>query len=96
MLLNRRHIKAGEKNAMRDQSRQRIVGILGLGLDGEDRHVRITKGKNFAVYLGSEATHERLSATCVRINEQLDRKGRRLEDLSRAELVDLISDVESS
>lgn len=69
--------------------------VLGLGLDTRDRHIRITRGKNFAIYFGSETTHEHLQATCIKLNERLDRQGRRLEDLSRAEFVDLVSDVES-
>jgi hypothetical protein len=69
--------------------------VLGLGLDTPDRHIRITRGKNFDIYFGSETTHERLQATCIKLNERLDRQGRRLEDLSRAEFVDLVSDVES-
>jgi len=75
---------------------QRIVGILGLGLDNEDRHVRVTKGKNFQIYFGSESTHERMQETCLKINEKLDRRGRCLEDLSREEFMDLVSDVGGS
>lgn len=76
---------------MKDNQRDRIVRILGLGLDNEDRHVRITQGKNFTVFLGSENTHERMQETCIRINEQLDRRGKRLEELSREEFIDLVS-----
>jgi hypothetical protein len=75
---------------------QRIVRILGLGLDNEDRHVRVTKGKNFEIYFGSESTHEHMQEACIKINEKLDRRGRRLEDLSREEFIDLVSDVEES
>ena len=31
--------------------------ILGLGLDGEDGHLRMTKGANFRLIGGSEETH---------------------------------------
>lgn len=78
---------------MKDQAPQRIVRILGLGLDNEDRHVRITRGKNFDIYFGSETTHEHLQATCIRINEKLDRKGKELGELSRDEFVDLVSEA---
>lgn len=76
---------------MKDNQRERIVRILGLGLDNKDRHIRITQGRNFTVFLGSEATHERMQETCIRINEQLDRRGKQLEDLSRDEFMDLVS-----
>ncbi len=73
---------------------QRIVRILGLGLDNKDRHIRITQGKNFDVLLGSEATHEQLQETCIRINEKLDKKGKRLEELSEKEFIDLVADAD--
>jgi len=78
---------------MKDRQEQRIVRILGLGLDNQDKHVRITRGENFDVYFGSEQTHEHLQETCMKINEKLDRKGKRLEELSRDEFIDLVSDV---
>lgn len=79
---------------MADRKTQRVSQILGLGLDNEDGHVRITRGENFAVLFGSEQTHDRLQETCIKINEKLDTKGKRLEDLSRDEFVDLISEVD--
>ncbi|HBA82626.1 MAG TPA: hypothetical protein DCZ95_00900 [Verrucomicrobia bacterium] len=76
------------------KDKERIVRILGLGLDHDDGHVRITRGDNFEVYLGSESTHERMQEACMKINEKLDQKGKRLEDLSRQEFIDLVSEIE--
>lgn len=64
--------------------------LIGVGLDGHDGHVRITQGRNFALYLGSEETHERMQEMCIRLNEKLDRRGKTLGDLSRKELSDLL------
>ena len=75
---------------MNDKSRVQRARILGLGLDNADGHVRITRGKNFDIYLGSENTHERILETCTKINEKLNQRGKRIEDLSRDELIDLI------
>jgi hypothetical protein len=75
---------------MNDKSRVRCARILGLGLDNADGHVRLTRGDNFDIYLGSESTHEQLQETCIKFNEKLGRRGKRLEDLSRDEFVDLI------
>ena len=75
---------------MNDPSRAEYARILGLGLDNADGHIRITRGENFDIFLGSESTHEQLQETCVKINEKLDQRGKRLEDLSRDEFVDLI------
>ncbi len=75
---------------MNDPSRVQRARILGLGLDNTDGHVRLTQGENFDIYLGSENTHEQLQETCIKLNEKLDRRGKRIEDLSRDEFVDLI------
>ena len=75
---------------MSDESRVRRARLLGLGLDNHDGHVRITRGKNFDIFLGSETTHEQIQETCIKLNEKLDQRGKRLEDLSRDEFVDLI------
>ena len=75
---------------MNDKSRVQRARIFGLGLDNEDGHVRITRGENFDIYLGSENTHERILETCTKINEKLSQRGKRIEDLSRDELIDLI------
>lgn len=77
---------------MNDQSRARQARILGVGLDSAEGHVRVSRGENFDIWLGSENTHERLLETCVKLNEKLDRRGKRLEDLSREEFVDLVAE----
>jgi len=77
---------------MNDKSRAQRARILGLGLDNADGHVRLTRGENFDICLGSENTHEQLRETCIKVNEKLDRRGKRLEDLSRDEFVDLVVD----
>jgi hypothetical protein len=64
--------------------------MLGLGLDGGDGHKRFTKGENFVLAGGSEETHERMSETAIKVNEQLARKGKRLEDVSRDEFHDMV------
>ena len=79
---------------MNNNRSERIGRIVGLGFDNADGHVRITRGDNFDVFFGSEATHEVMQATCLKINEQLQRQGRRLEDLSRKEFIELVSRIE--
>jgi hypothetical protein len=81
---------------MNDPSRAEYARILGLGLDNADGHIRITRGENFDIFLGSESTHEQLQETCVKINEKLDQRGKRLEDLSRDEFIDLIVELKNN
>lgn len=66
------------------------ASLLGVGLDNKDGHVRMTKGENYYLYGGSEETHERMVETSIKFNENLDARGKRLEDLSKNEFVDIM------
>lgn len=69
--------------------------LLGLGFDADDGQKRITRGKNFLLAGGSQETHARMQETAIKINEHLDRKGKRLEDASVAELRDIAAECGS-
>ena len=68
------------------------AGLIGIGLDNKDKHTRITKGDNFYLHGGSEETHEQMVETTVKFNEKLDAKGKQLEDLSKNEFLDMMSE----
>ncbi len=72
------------------------AAMLGVGLDNEDGHTRLTKGKNYALVGGSHETHSMMQETAVKINEHLDDRGKRLEDVSVRELRDICDDVRES
>ena len=67
--------------------------LLGVGLDNEDGHTRLTRGGNFTLYGGSEETHGRMQETAIKMNEELSRRGKRLEDCSPREVCDLLHDA---
>ncbi|MBL9090986.1 MAG: hypothetical protein JNL96_07160 [Planctomycetaceae bacterium] len=67
--------------------------LLGVGLDNEDGHTRLTRGSNFTLYGGSEETHGRMQETAIKMNEELSRRGKRLEDCSPREVFDLLHDA---
>ena len=67
--------------------------LFGLGFDSKDGHVRITKGKNFRLYGGSKETHEVMQEKAIKFNEQLDRKRKTLEQLSKTEFVDIAKKI---
>ncbi len=71
----------------------RKAALLGLAFDAEDGHTRITKGDNFVLCGGSEDTHAVMQETAVKINEQLDQRGKRLADVSFRELRGIARDV---
>lgn len=65
------------------------AGMLGIGLDNEDGHKRLTRGDNFLLVGGSQETHEVMQETAIKVNEQLAKRGKRLEDASPQELRDI-------
>lgn len=67
--------------------------LLGLGLDGKDGHLRITKGPNFQLVGGSQATHEVMQETAIKFNEELTKRGKPLEDVGPQEFVDIMQKV---
>jgi hypothetical protein len=77
-------------------AKQKSAALLGLGLDAEDGQTRVTRGKNFLLWGGSQDTHAVLQETAVKINERLDKKGKTLEDVSVRELRDICRDVSNS
>ena len=66
--------------------------MLGIGLDS-DGHKRITTGSNFALFGGSEETHEVMTEKVIKINEKLDAKGKQLGEVSREEFDEIADSV---
>jgi hypothetical protein len=64
--------------------------LLGVGLDNDDGHKRITTGKQFAIYGGSAETHERMTETVVKTFEELKLRGKHLDEIRPVELADII------
>jgi len=73
--------------------RPKAAALVGLAFDAKDGHTRLTRGKNFVLSGGSQETHELMQETALKINEHLDRRGRRLEDVAIRELRDICADV---
>ena len=65
-----------------------IDRIVALGLDGSDGHVRITRGSFYAVYMGSEKTHEGLARLCRSVEAARRSRDGSLGFLSAEALVD--------
>jgi len=67
--------------------------LLGLGFDNKDGHVRVSRGKNFHLFGGSENTHNTMLEKAIKINEHLDKKGKTLETVSEKEFHDIADKV---
>jgi hypothetical protein len=69
------------------------AALLGLAFDADDGHKRLTRGPNFLLAGGSAETHGVMQETAVKINERLQKSGRRLADVSIVELRDMVADI---
>ena len=67
--------------------------LLGVGLDNDDGHTRITTGKNFRLIGGSEDTHAHMQEKAVKMNEELDRRKKRLEEVDGKEFLDIAQKI---
>ncbi len=67
-----------------------FVALLGVGLDGDDGHTRLTRGQEFVLFGGSSDTHCRMQETMIKVVERLERRGRRIADATPDELHDLL------
>jgi hypothetical protein len=67
--------------------------LLGMGLDCKDGHVRVTKGKNFALFGGSEETHEMMQEKAIKFNEQLNKRRKSIDSINEQEFIDIARDV---
>jgi len=79
--------------ASRSKQKKPQAGLLGLALEAEDGQKRITRGPNFLLAGGSQETHGKMQETAIKINEHLDRYGKRLADVSTDELRDIVADI---
>jgi len=66
------------------------AGLLGLALDNDDGHKRMTTGEQFMLVGGSEETHGRMTETVVKTFEELKRRHKRLETVEPKELVEIL------
>jgi hypothetical protein len=67
--------------------------LLGLGLDNKDGHTRVTLGENFRLVGGSEETHGVMQEKAVKMNENLKRRGKTLDTVSREEFHEIADEL---
>ena len=64
--------------------------LLGLGLDNDDGHKRITSAEEFSIVGGSENTHERMTETVIKTFEDMKNDGKTLSNIEPEQLSDLL------
>lgn len=71
----------------------KVAGVLGVGLDAADGQKRVTRTEEMLILGGSAETHERMQETAIRFGEGLEKRGKRLQDASVREAVDLLREA---
>lgn len=64
--------------------------LLGVGLDNDDGHKRITQAEEFSIVGGSENTHERMTETVIKTFEDMKSDGKTLSNIEPEQLSDLL------
>ena len=78
---------------MSETGQSRVIGLLGVGFDSKDGHIRITQADEYRVLMGSGETHAALQKICRQIDESIKASGRRLSDYSPDEFMELVQEL---
>ena len=70
-----------------------VLGFIGVGLDNEDGHRRLTQNENFLLVGGSAETHEKMQDASIYFNEQLQQRGKQLQETEPEEAIDLLREA---
>jgi hypothetical protein len=74
------------------RARREVVGLLGVGLDGDGHH-RLTTTEHFILVGGSADTHECMQDAAIKFNESLEKRGKKLKDAELSEIADLLREA---
>lgn len=86
-------LEGTENVATKKKKSAEVVGIVGVGLDNQDGHQRLTRTDNFVLVGGSQETHERMQDVSIHFNEALDKRGKHLAEASVPEIIDLMREA---
>jgi hypothetical protein len=71
------------------------AAIIGFGLDGRDSQQRLSTGDLCLLVGGSAETHTEMLETMLRLETELDRRGRGLAELNPLELAEIAWRIDS-
>jgi hypothetical protein len=83
-------VSKDSRKPARKKRQPKIGGLLGVGLDNEDGHKRITTGEKFVLVGGSQETHEKMTETVVKTFEELKRRDKHLGNVDPRELAEIL------
>lgn len=82
--------QAGFIEKMPRANPKKIIRLLGVGFDADDGHVRITKGENYDVLMGSDESHEYIQQLILKIEDALAAHGLSLDELTPEEFQEFV------
>ncbi len=82
--------QAGFIEKMQRTNQKKIIRLLGVGFDADDGHVRITKGENYDVVMGSEESHAYIQELIRKIEDALAAQNLSLDELTPEEFSDFV------
>ncbi len=71
-------------------NKKKIIRLMGVGFDAEEGHIRITKGKNYDIFMGSDESHEYIQKLIQKIEVELENRNISLDDLTPDEFTELV------
>lgn len=71
----------------------KLEGIIGVAVDAEDGHQRITRMDGMVLYGGSSTTHERMQETAIRFTEELEKRGKTLPETTVREALEVLREA---
>ncbi len=71
----------------------RITGVLGVGMDCQDEHKRITRTEEMVLVGGSAETHDRMQETAIRFSEALEKRGKPLHEVPAREAMEMLREA---
>ncbi|MDF7807140.1 hypothetical protein P4E94_06805 [Pontiellaceae bacterium B12219] len=78
---------------MPEANRKKVIRLLGVGFDTDDGHIRITKGENYDVLMGSDESHEFIQQLIQKIEAELKARGLKLDDMTPEEFSAFVKTV---
>ncbi len=79
----------------RGTSRKLRAAIIGLGLDGPLRPLRIVQGEECYLLGGSDETHAAMLETMLRLQAELERREQTLGDVEPEDLAEIAQRIDS-
>lgn len=70
-----------------------VAGVLGVGLDAEDGHTRVTRTGEMVLVGGSAETHGRMQEAAIRFAEALEKRGKELREVPVREAVEMLREA---